>query len=88
MQAFESVTITIYVVADNPVANDEAWAGAVDQTEVYGNDPPAAVTVAVPLVPPLQLGAVKDMVIDIKVGWKRETLFVLVQLFESVTVTV
>ena len=50
--------------------------------------PPAPTTVAVPLVPPLQLGLVPVTVAVTTVGFVSVTFPDIVQLFASVTVTV
>ena len=54
---------------------------------MYAPVPPAGVAVAVPLQVPLQVAAVPDVVLVSKAGSVTVKLFVLVQTFASVTVT-
>ena len=63
--------------------------GVVFQEYVYAPVPPDAVTVAEPVAPPKQLILVCEVVADkTVVGSVITTCFVLLQPFESVTVTV
>jgi hypothetical protein len=54
VQPFASVTVITYEPAVKPVAVVVDWDGVVFHEYVYGVVPPEAVTVALPLFPPLQ----------------------------------
>ena len=86
VQLLESVTVTVYVAADKPDMVDEV--AVVDHKYVYPGVPPPAVAVAVPFVPPLQLGSVSVTDRVRAAGAVKTTLSVAVQLLPSVTVTV
>ncbi len=51
---FESVTITLYVPAARLLAVAPVWEGELFHKYVYGPVPPPAVTVAEPVLAPLQ----------------------------------
>mgnify|MGYP006961380426 CR=1 FL=1 len=86
VQLLASRTVTVYVPAVNPLIEAVVW----PELHAYVNVPvpPDAVTVAVPLLPPLQLTFVCDVVAVIAVGSVIVTLRTTVQLFASRTVTV
>ncbi|KQR94215.1 hypothetical protein ASG01_15455 [Chryseobacterium sp. Leaf180] len=66
----------------------EPFAPEGDQAYVYGDVPPVAVTVAVPVFPPLHATLVWDTVAFNSEGCATVALTVAVQPFESVMVTV
>ena len=87
VQELASDTVTVYVPADTPVIL--AVVAALLQAKVYGEVPPAPLTVAEPLFPPLQLIFVFTTELAVNaVGSVIVTLDALVHELASVIVTV
>ena len=61
-----SVTVTVYVPAERPVAVAFVCAGLVFHEYVYPGVPPAAVTVAEPFMSPLQDALVWAVMDDVR----------------------
>jgi len=88
VQELESVTVTVYVPAANPVAV-AAVPPEGDQEYVYEPVPPLTLTVAEPLVPPLQETLIcAEAEVTRAAGCMIVKLCVAVHEFASVTVTV
>ena len=89
--ALLSVTVTVYVPADNPVAVAVVCIGVVFQEYEYVGVPPVGATVAVPLAPPLQETSVLPPPVAAlreAAGWLIVNDLVVWQALASVTVTV
>jgi hypothetical protein len=88
---FASVTVTVYVPAAKPVAVAVVCAGLEFHAYEYGAVPPAALTVAEPVVPFLQSTLVLAVMAEVKTAGSvtvAVAVAVLVQLFASVAVMV
>jgi hypothetical protein len=87
-QPLLSVTVTVYVPADKPEAVAPVPPDGAHEY-VYVPDPPVAVTVAEPLLPPLQLTFVCAEIVAVgEPAFVMVTVRVMLQPFASVTVTV
>ena len=88
VQEFTSVTVTLYATPDdNPVFTETAVAPPADHKYVNAPVPPPAVAVALPFVPPLQLGEV-PVTVKVRAGVTVNVIVpVIVHEFASVTVT-
>jgi hypothetical protein len=87
VQPFASVTVTVYVPAARPVAEEPVPPLGAHEY-VYGAVPPEATTVAEPVVPPLQSTFTCEPVVASAGGCVMLNVLVVVQPFASVTVTV